>query len=119
MIFIRRKVCNVLESTEEARHLSLYISLIVVQSPSCVQLHDPMDSSTPGLPVPHHLRKFAQVHIHCIGDAIQPSHPLTFSSPSCPQSFSASGTFAMSRLFTSDDQNTGVAASVLVLPMSI
>ena len=33
-------------------------------------------TSTPGLPVPHHLLKFAQVHIHCISDASQPSHPL-------------------------------------------
>ena len=30
----------------------------------------------PGLPVPHHLWEFAQVHVHCIGDAIQPPHPL-------------------------------------------
>ena len=41
-----------------------------------------MDCSTPGLPVPHHLWKFAQVHVHCIGDVIQPSYPLTSSSPS-------------------------------------
>ena len=41
-----------------------------------------MDCNTPGLPVPHHLLEFVQVHIHCIGDAIQPSHPLTSSSPS-------------------------------------
>ena len=41
-----------------------------------------MDCSTPGLPVTHHLLKFAQVHVHCISDAIQPSHPLTPSSPS-------------------------------------
>ena len=41
-----------------------------------------MDCSTPGLPVPHHLLEFAQVQVHCIGDAIQPSHPLTPSSPS-------------------------------------
>ena len=34
------------------------------------------------LPVPHHLLEFAQVRVHCIGDAIQPSHPLTPSSPS-------------------------------------
>ena len=44
-------------------------------------LCDPMDCSTPGLPVPHHLPEFAQIHIHCISDAIQPSHPLTLSSP--------------------------------------
>ena len=35
-----------------------------------------MDCSTPGFPVPHRLLEFAQVHVHCIGDAIQPSHPL-------------------------------------------
>ena len=48
----------------------------------CLTLCNPMDCSTPGLPVPHHLPKFAQVHVHCIGDAIQPSHPFTSSSPS-------------------------------------
>ena len=45
-------------------------------------LCDRMDGSMPGLPVPHHLLKFAQVRIHCVSDAIQPSHPLTPSSPS-------------------------------------
>ena len=40
-----------------------------------------MDCSIPGLPVPHHLLKFAQVHVHYIGDAIQPSHPLMPSFP--------------------------------------
>ena len=49
---------------------------------SCPTLCNPMDCSTPGLPVPHHLPKFAQVHVHCIGDAAQPSHPLMPSSPS-------------------------------------
>ena len=48
---------------------------------SCPTFCDPMDCSTPGLPVPHHLLKFAQVHVHCIGDAIQSSHPFTSSSP--------------------------------------
>ena len=45
-------------------------------------LCNPMDCSTPGLPVPHHLPEFAQVHVHCISDAIQPFHPLMPSSPS-------------------------------------
>ena len=44
---------------------------------SCPTLCDPMDCSMPGLPVPHHLLKFAQVHVHWIGNAIQPSHLLT------------------------------------------
>ena len=43
-------------------------------------LCNPKDCSTPGLPVPHHLLKFAQVHIHCISNGIQPSHPLMPSS---------------------------------------
>ena len=41
---------------------------------------DLMDYSTPDLPAPHHLPEFAQVHTHCISDAIQPSHPLMPSS---------------------------------------
>ena len=49
---------------------------------SCPTLCDPMDCSMPGLPVPHHLSEFAQGHVHCIGDAIQPSHLLIPSSPS-------------------------------------
>ena len=47
---------------------------------SCPTLHDPMDCSTPGFPVPHHLPEFVQVHAHWVSDAIPPSHPL--SSPS-------------------------------------
>ena len=46
----------------------------VTQSPPI--LCNPMERSTPGLPDPQHLPKLAQVHVHCIGDAIQPYHPL-------------------------------------------
>ena len=49
---------------------------------SCWTLCDLMKYSMPGLLVPHHLLKFAQVHVSCIGDAIHPSHPLTLPSPS-------------------------------------
>ena len=49
---------------------------------SYLTLCSPTDCSTLGLPVPFHLPEFAQVHVHCIGDAIQPSHPLTSSFPS-------------------------------------
>ena len=49
---------------------------------SCLTLWDSVDYSMPGLPVPHHLLEFTQVHVHCTSDAIQPSHPLTLSSPS-------------------------------------
>ena len=43
---------------------------------SCPPLCDPMDCSAPGLPVHHQLPDFAQTHVHRVGDAIQPSHPL-------------------------------------------
>ena len=55
------------------------LQMLFFQLPSCVRLCDPMDCSMPGLPVPHRLLEFAQVHAHCIGDAIQPFHPITSS----------------------------------------
>ena len=61
-----------------------------------VTLCDPMNCSTSGFPVLYHLPKLAQTHVHRVGDAIQPSHPLSPQFPSCPQSFPASGSFPMS-----------------------
>ena len=49
---------------------------------SCLTLCDPMNHSTPGLPVHHQLPEFTQTHVHQVRDVIQPSHPL--SSPSLP-----------------------------------
>ena len=54
---------------------------------SCLTLCDPMDCSTPRFPVYHQLLEFTQTHVHRVGDAIQPSHPL--SSP-FPPAFSLS-----------------------------
>ena len=48
---------------------------------SCPTLCDPMNSSTPGLPVHHQLPEFTQTHVHRVGDAIQPSHSLWSPSP--------------------------------------
>ena len=48
---------------------------------SSLSLCNPMDCSTPGLPVHHQLPEFTQTHVHSVGDAIQPSHPLSFPSP--------------------------------------
>ena len=48
---------------------------------SCPTLCDPMDCSTPGLPVHHQLSEFTQTHVHWVSDAIQPSHPLSSPSP--------------------------------------
>ena len=89
-----------------------------VQSLSCVRLCNPMDWSTPGLPVQHQLPEFTQTYAHWVSDSIQPSHPVV---PffSCLQSFPASGSFQMSQLFASDGQSIGVSALSSVLPMSI
>ena len=51
---------------------------------SCPTLCDPMNRSTPGLSVHHQLPEFTQTHIHRVSDAIQPSHPLSSSSPLAP-----------------------------------
>ena len=48
---------------------------------SCPTLCDPMDCSMPGFPVHHQLPEFTQTHVHPVGDAIQPSHPLSSPSP--------------------------------------
>ena len=48
---------------------------------SCLTLGDPMDCSTPGLPVHHPIPEFIQTHVHWAGDAIQPPHPLSSPSP--------------------------------------
>ena len=47
----------------------------------CLTLPDPMDHSTPGLPVHHQLPEFTQTHLHWVSDATQPSHPLSSPSP--------------------------------------
>ena len=83
---------------------------------SCLTLCDPMDCSTLGFPVPHHLLELTQIHVHWDSDDIQPSVAL-FSSHI--QSFPASGSFPRSRLFASGGQSTGASASASVLAMNI
>ena len=51
---------------------------------SCPTLGNPMNCSMPGLPVHHQLPEFTQTHVHRVGDAIQPSHPLSSPSPPAP-----------------------------------
>ena len=51
---------------------------------SCPTFCNPMKRSTPGLPVHHQLLEFTQTPVHRVGDAIQPSHPLSFPSPPAP-----------------------------------
>ena len=84
-----------------------------------MSLCDPMGCSTPGFPVHYCLLEFAQVHMHCISDAIQPSHPLLPYFSVFHQSFPASGSFPMSWLCVSGVSSIGVSASALVFPMNI
>ena len=85
----------------------------------CLTFWNPMDCSTPGLPVHHQLPELTQTDVHRVSDAIQPSHPLSSPSPPCLQSFPASGSFQMSQFFKSGGQNIGVSALASVLPISI
>ena len=85
---------------------------------SCPTLCDPMNRSTPGLPVHHHLPEFTQTHIHRVSDAILPSH--LRSSPSSPAPNPSS-----IRVFSNESTlrmrcpKNWTSASVLVLPMNI
>ena len=60
---------------------------------SCPTLCDPMNRSTPGLPVHHQLPEFTQTHVHRVGDAIQPSYPLPSPSPPAPNPSQHQGLF--------------------------
>ena len=62
-------------------------------SQSCLTLCDPKNCSTPGLPVHHQLPEFTQTHVHRVGDAIQPSHPLLSPSPPAPNPSQHQGLF--------------------------
>ena len=64
----------------------------------CPTLCDPMNRSTPGLPVHHQLPEFIETHVNRVSDAIQPSHPLSSPSPLAP-SPSQHESFPMSQLF--------------------
>ena len=66
---------------------------------SCPTLCDPMNRNMPSLPVHHQLSEFTQAHVHRVSDAIQPSHPLSSSSPPAPNP-SQHQSFPMSQLFT-------------------
>ena len=97
----------------------LYDFLLLFSLPSCVWLFATLWTAAPqtslSLTISWSLPKFISLHQWCRA-AISSSDALFCF---CPQSFPASGTFPMSCLFTSDDQNTGASASALVLPVDI
>ena len=71
-------------------NFSLIFSLV---TQSCLTLYDPMDCSTPGLPVHHQLPELTQTHVHWVSDTIQPSHPLLSPSPPAPNLSQYQGLF--------------------------
>ena len=103
-------------------NIHLICSMCVYQfssvTQSCPTLCNPMDHSTPGLPVHHQLPAFTQTHIHRVSDAIQPSHPLSSPSPPAP---SPSQHQSLVQWVNSawDSQSTGVSALASFPPKNI
>ena len=91
-------ICGVTQSRTQLKWLSSSSSILRLwllhqfssAAQLCLPICDPMDCSTPGFPIRHQLLELAQTHVHRVGDAIQPSHPV-FTFSSCLQSFPASG----------------------------
>ena len=93
--------------------------LLLLSRFSRVQLWDPMDRSTPGFRVHHQPPELTQTHVHWVGDAIQPSHPLSSPSPLAFNLSQHQGNFPMSQFFASGGQSIRVSALASVLPMNI
>ena len=91
---LQEVICFLLTLTliNPAPTLSLFFQFSSVAQ-SCPTLCDPMNRSTPGLPVHHKLSEFTQTHAHRVSDAIQPSHPLSFPSPPAPNPSQHQGLF--------------------------
>ena len=70
------------------KHMKRCSTLLIIQlssvTQSCLTLCDTMNCSTPGFPIHYQLPEFTQTHVHRVGDAIQPSHPLSSPSPPAP-----------------------------------
>ena len=87
---------------------------------SCPTPCDPLNCSTPGLPVHHQLPEFTQTHVHWVGRWCHPTiSPSVIPFFSHLQSFPATGPFPVSQLFASGGQSIGVSASASILPMNI
>ena len=86
-------------------------------SQSCLTLCDPMDCSAPGFPVHHQLLELAQTHVYPVGDATQPSHPLSYPSP---PTFNISQHQGLFQWVSSSHQvaKVLVSASTSVFPMN-
>ena len=119
LTFFTKSTSTVKNEVGKVLRISIQFSSV---AQSCLTFCNPMDCSTPGFPVHHQLPDLAQTHVHWVGDAIQPSHPLLSPSPPAFSSswcLPASRSFPMSQFFTSGAQSIGVSASASILPMNI
>ena len=95
------------------QHSSIQFSLLVISNSL-----QPRRCSTSGFRAHHQLLEFVQTHVHWVSDAIQPSHPLSPSSPPALK-LSQHQPFPTSQLFASGGHSIGASASAPVLPMNI
>ena len=95
------------------RFISLCFQFVQFSSvlQSCWSLCNAMDSNMPGFPMHHQFLELTQAHVHWLGYAIKPSHPV-FPFSSCLQSFLISGSFPMSQFFPSGGQIIGFSFSI-------
>ena len=85
---------------------------------SCLTVCDPMNHSTPGLPIHHQLLESTQTHVHWVNDAIQPSHPLSSHSPPALNLSQHQGLFKWLSSSHQVAKVLGFSASTSVLPMN-
>ena len=78
------KVYLIQDSLSDIHIVPSLLGLFSSVTQSCPTLWDPMNRSTPGLPVQHQFLEFTHTHVHRVSDAIQPSHPLSSPSPLAP-----------------------------------
>ena len=119
---INLKFLNYIKESNHTNHTYSPNSIVFHQFSSvaqlCLTLCDPMDRRTPGLPVYHQLPEFTHTHVHWVGDAIQPPHPLSWPSPPVLNLSQHQGFFQMHQLFASGGQSVGVSASASALPIN-
>ena len=101
------------DRTKWRSHVGFQFSLV---AQLCLTLCNPMNLSMPGLPVHHQLQEFTQINVYWVGDAIQPSHPLSSRSPPALNLSQHQG--LLQWVFASGGQSIGVSASTSVLPMN-
>ena len=95
LIILKIKKIRIHLSVQEinSKLLTMYSVQFSSVAQSCPTLCDPMNRSMPGLPVHHQLPESIQTHVHWVGDAIQPSHPLLSPSPPAPNPSRHQGLF--------------------------